>query len=153
MQNNVATDLAERYIRGTEKEAIVQNVQALLCEITVATMRGITAVARKVYISTRMIKHLYDKRPAEEFDFVVYNIHLIARYPDAIYRNKDPKRGDFFFTKSIKNKKYFCSLQHINVPVTGDSQFEIVTAFRIQKDSYLLSYDLLWEWKGGKPSS
>lgn len=148
-----AVDLADRYIRGTSKEAIVQNVQALVCGLSAAAIKGLgCAENSKAYIKTRVIKHCYDKRTAEEFDFLIHNIHIIVRLPDQIYKNKDPKRGDFVFVKSLKNSRYLCSLQEVMVEGDG-KQFEVATFFRVTKESYLQSYDLLWEWKGGTPSS
>lgn len=151
-ESPVQIKLVERYIRGTEKEAIVQNVEALLCEITMATRSGISCSGKKVYIKTRVLKHCYDKRTAEEFDFLSWHIYKIVRFPDLVYKNKDPKRGDFLFVKTLKNTKYLCSLQEV-ITANGDCQFEIATFFRLNKEAYLTSYDLLWEWKDGTPSS
>jgi hypothetical protein len=148
MSVRVTPDLCDKYIRGTEKGAIVQNVQVFLCSLTSAVIRGISSGCGRVYINTRVLKHVYDKRPAEEFDFLTCNIHTIVKYPDAVYKNKNGKKGDYCFIKELKNMKYMCSVQ----VVRGDdasAQCEIVTFFRLQKESYLKSYDLLWEWKGG----
>ena len=42
-------------------------------------------------------KYLYDKKPAEEFDFIIDNLHQIVIYPDNIYKNKRPQTGRFLF--------------------------------------------------------
>ncbi len=152
MKNHVTEELANRYVRNTYKDAIVQEVQALLCEITIATMKGIGCTGRKTYINTRVLKHIYDKRPAEEFDFLLANISKIVKFPDTVFKNKNPKRGDYIFLKALKNNKYLCSVEEIS-DKKDDCHFEVATFFRLRKESYLASYNLLWEWKGGKPSS
>jgi len=58
-----------------------------------------------------MLKHLYDKKPAEEYDFILYNLEQIVRYPYHLYPNKDSKRGDIAFVKLIHEKKYFCAIE------------------------------------------
>ncbi len=138
--------LCKKYIKGTEKKAIVQLVRVFLCGLTNAVLGGISFPSNRVYINTRVVKHVYDKKPAEEFDFLVNNTHLIVKYPDKIYKNRDGKRGEYCFVKDIKNQKYFCSIEIIQ---KGNSpQLEVVTFYRIEED-YLKNYELLWEWKGG----
>lgn len=142
----VVPHLYKQYIKGTEKGAIVQLVQVLLTNLTIAVSQGISYSNRKVYISTRVLKHLYDKRTAEEFEFLIHNVHLIVKYPDIIYKNKSSKSGNYCFVKELKNKKYLCSMQIIK---KGDStSWEVVTFFRTDSD-YLKNFELLWEWKGG----
>jgi hypothetical protein len=140
------SNLYAQYIKNTEKEAIVQLVSTFLCNLTASVAKGIDCPCIKVYISTRVIKHVYDKRPAEEFDFLLLNVHSVVKFPDRIYKNKSGKRGAYCFVKEIKNKKYLCSIEIITKEST--SQCEIVTFFRV-RDDYLDSYELLWEWKGG----
>lgn len=143
--------LYKKHVRGTPKKAIVQFVQIFICHFTIAVVKGIDASCNKVYLNTRVIKHIYDKRTAEEFDFWVANLHIILKYPDKIYKNKDGKRGAYCFVKEINNYKCFCSLE----TTTKDDQppiCEVVTFFRTD-ENYLKSYELLWEWKGGTPSS
>ncbi|MBU2545173.1 hypothetical protein KKC65_01805 [Patescibacteria group bacterium] len=92
-------------------------------------------------------KTCYDKKPAEQYDFIIRNLHTIVKYPDSIYKNKDGKRGDFCLVKELKNKKYLCSIED-----KGMGEISIATAFRTD-DKYLGKYELLWSWKDGTPSS
>jgi len=139
----------KKYIKGTDKKAIVQLVQVFVCHLTSSVSKGIKCGCNKVYISTRVIKHVYDKRSAEEFDFLIDNIHLVIKYPDKVYKNKNGKRGSFCFVKKIKNFKYFCSIETTKKDEQGPI-CEIVTFFRVDED-YLKNYKLLWEWKGDNP--
>ena len=112
MVNGPIPELHKKYIKGTEKNAIIQLIQAFLCNLTVAVTAGIKSSCSKVYINTRVIKHAYDKRPAQEFDFLVLNVHLVVKYPDKVYKNKEGKRGEYCFVKEIKNQKYICILEN-----------------------------------------
>ena len=73
MHENLPTipRLFELYVKGSAKEAIVPERSGLVCHLTKATQEAINSSAMKVYISSRVIKHIYDKRPAEEFDMVI----------------------------------------------------------------------------------
>lgn len=138
----------DKYVKGTGQDAIVQYVVVLLCNLTVAVVRGVGWPCNRAYINTRVLKHMYDKKPAEEFDFLVQNLHAIIKYPDKIYRNKGAKRGHLCFLKKIKNHPYFCSLELVEEGGAAN-HCQVVTCFRVRKENYLDDYELLWEWKGG----
>ena len=152
MSYKIASNLYTRYVKGTENGAIVQDVQIFLCNLTQAVVKGIGCDCVRAYIGTRALKHVYDKRPAEEFDFLLEHVHQITKYPDRVYRNKGGKRGNFIFVKKLKNEKYICSVQEV-LKEGENRRCEIATFFRVRKENYLASYDLLWEWKGDTPSS
>jgi hypothetical protein len=99
------------------------------------------------------LKHVYDKRPAEEFDFMIENIHVLIKYPKYVYLNKSGKKGHYCFVGELKNYKYLCSIEVKDDESIAASYIEVVTFFRLQKENYLDHYELLWEWKGGAPSS
>ncbi len=149
----VIPELYEKYVRGTEKQAVVQNVVVLLCSMTAAVYVGTGMKCKRIYVSTRVLKHVYDKRPAEEFDFLLGNAHQILKYPDRVYKNRDAKKGDFCFVKKINNSLYLASIEVMKSNAGENSHCEVITFFRVQKESYLNGYELLWEWKVGEPSS
>lgn len=148
-------NLVEQYIKGTEAEAIVPLVTTFLCHLTIAVIKGVNLEYQKVYISTRVVKHIYDRKPAEEFEYLSNHIHKIVKYPDYIYMNKDSKRGDFGFVKQLDKDLYFCSVQAVDDMIEdgGTSGLCVVTAFRLRKPNYLNNYKLLWSWRGDIPSS
>lgn len=155
IMKKVISELHEKYIQQTEAGAIVQLTEVLLCHLTLAVCRdgmGIDQDKTKVYISTRVIKHVYDKKPAEEYDFLVSNLHQIVKYPDLVYLNKKGKRSDFCLVKTIKNQKYLCCLEIMD-DLDERVAFSVVTFYRIRKDSYLNSYELLWSWRSDTSSS
>lgn len=142
-------DLYIKHIKGTEQKAIVTQKKIVLCRLTNQVNRVVFDCGglSKTYINTLVLKHLYDSKPAEEFDFIINNLHKIVKYPDSIYKNKNPKRGDWCFIKKIKNELYLSSLGNEN------SNLEVATAFRIRKMNYLKSYELIWSWEGDRPPS
>src|SRR3989344_4016247 len=101
------------YIKGTRAEAIVTNVTSFLCHLPNNVKIAMELPTSKVYVTTRMIKHLYDAKPAEEFHFVIDNLHDIIKSPDQIYKNKNSKRGNLCFLKVIGGECYFCPVEII----------------------------------------
>ncbi len=147
MKFNPLQNLHEKYIKGTEKEAIVVNKKILLCHLSYAVRRGANLSSNNIYINTKVLKHIYDQKPAEQYDFIIQNLHKIVRYPDNIYKNRNGKRGDFCLVKELKNKKYLCSIEDKNT-----REINIATAFRTD-NKYLKKYELLWSWRNGGSSS
>lgn len=149
-QRKVLVELYQNHIYGTPPKTVVTNETTLLCHLTWAVARAISAPTMKVYANTRMLKHLYDSRPAEEFIFIIENLHTVVKYPDHIYENKDSKRGDLCFVKKLKGKRYIASLE---IPKEEGGGIFVATAFRLRKESYLANYKLLWSWRDDHPSS
>lgn len=104
-----------------------------------------------VYLSTRVMKHAYDKRTARDYDLLIDNLVSLLESPDRIYKNKESKRGLFCFVKDIKNSQCLCSIE-VSMNLDLKSVCEVVTFF-IPGNAYLRSFELLWEWKGGASSS
>lgn len=138
--------LHERYIKGTLKDAIVQDVQTFICPITYVVKNGAGFEAFKVYVSTRTIKHVYDKRAAQEYDFLISRLHKIIRYPHRVYLNKDGKRGDYCFIRKYGDSEYLCSLE-LKSDEPMKERMEVTTFFQIRKASYLNNYKILWNWE------
>ncbi|OGD79725.1 hypothetical protein A2368_03835 [Candidatus Collierbacteria bacterium RIFOXYB1_FULL_49_13] len=143
-----------KYIKGTPKKAPVVVRKLLLARLGVAKEVFPEGLS-KIYISSFCIKHLYDKRPAEEFDKILPCLGQICQYPEEIYENKSGKRGKFLIRKKIGNDYYIASVE-IEESDDGDGEDKkicVATAFRQYDAGYLSSCSLLWSWKGGEPSS
>ncbi|MDO8512754.1 MAG: hypothetical protein Q7S57_05770 [bacterium] len=145
-------EVYEKYIKGTPEKGLVEEKKFLVCFLTQAVCKGMNFNSNKVYISTRVLKHMYDKKPAEEFNFLLVNLNKIVRYPDHIYANKLGKRGDICLQKCVAGNQYLCSIEFVGTE-EEQKEIQITTAFRIRKSNYLLGYKLLWSWKGDIPSS
>jgi hypothetical protein len=142
--------LHEKYIKGTKYEALIPAKKAFLCHLTYRVKKVININASKVYISTYALKHIYDTKTAEQYEFILINLHDIVRYPNRIYKNKESKRGDFVFIKKIQGDLYLCSIE---VEYTTEKkEIKIATSFRT-KENYLKKYELLWSWRDDIPSS
>jgi hypothetical protein len=137
-------EIFEKHIKGTAAYAIVMNETVLAGVLPAALAEMMGMKSQKVYIACRVIKHLYDKKPAEEFDYILANLHEIIGQPTEVYRNKSGKTGIFCIARVIKGERYLCSL---------DAEGCVVTAFRIRDDHYLIDYDLLRSWRDGDHSS
>lgn len=162
-------NLYKKYIENTPEKAIVANRKICLCGLTKAVTTGlyIDHSIKNVYVTTRCLKHLFDKKPAEEFLFIIDNLHKVVKHPDKIYKNRKGKRGEFCFVKNIGNEEYFCSIEIIKIQpfVRGVSEFglsergissitkeiHIVTVFRLRDPKYTKNYTLLWNWGNGNP--
>lgn len=148
--------LHKLYIQGTEEKAPVVLQTIHLCNTTNAVMKTLSLTSPKIHVTTKMFKHLYDSKPAEEYEFILHNLISIVKYPDRIYENKGGKRGQFCFVKTIKRHDYLCSFETTHTKIeeakTEEMNF-VVTAFRVRKQSYLQNYKLLWSWKDDLPSS
>lgn len=159
----------KKYIQGTPEKAMVADRKMFLCRLTFAVQKGINLPEpiRGVYITSRCLKHMFDKRIAEEFMFLLDYMHEIAKYPNKIYKNKDSKRGGYCFVKRIGDTEYLCSLEIVKIPpaIFGEAnlgiselgtnkeieEIQIATAFRLRDDKYIKNYTLLWDWGDGNP--
>ncbi|MBI5358933.1 hypothetical protein HZB69_04910 [Candidatus Amesbacteria bacterium] len=102
---------------------------------------------QKVHMNTRVIKHMYDKKPSEEFDAILTNLSKIVSQVEVIYQNLKAKRGDICLLGKVKGIRYICSIETSEVGNT------VVTCFRLRDENYLKKYKILWSRKGGDPSS
>lgn len=146
--------LYKDFVKGTEEKAPVTEKTILLCFMTKAVQKSLNIKSRKVYITTRIIKHLFDRKPAEEFEFILHHISEIIMKPDDIYEPPQGKRGNYCFVKGIQNSRYICSIEVTSsLDAGGENMNFAVTSFRNRDTAYLEKYKLLWSWKGGTPSS
>jgi hypothetical protein len=144
------------YIKGTPEKSVVSDLTLHICQLTRVVAKSGNFKSHKVYITTKVLKHLYDKKPAEEFDAIMKDLHSLISYPESLYENKSGKRGEICFVKTFKDGKYICCIEQTeaNDPLDGQLGMNcVVTAFRIRKDNYLKNYKLLWSWKVDIPSS
>lgn len=137
-------DIIEKHIRLSLEKSLVESINIRLSNFVYE------GKVHRVFISTRSLKHVYDKRPAEEFDRCILTINDILDKYLEIYHNKDGKRGSLLIThKDCYLDKYICVLEKD----TQDNIYNIVTFFRLRKDNYLKSYKLIWSQEGGEPPS
>jgi len=167
MRKEILQEFFEKYIKGSPEKAVVADCKIFLCRLTNAVCLGIGVdkIVGRVYVTSRALKHLFDKKPAEEFFFLIDNLRKIVKYPDQIYKNKTSKRGEYCLVKMIGGSDYFCSIEIVKFPPAvfglselGTSKYDengeteeiqIATAFRLRDNNYIKTYTLLWSWENG----
>ena len=148
MRDTKIQKIFKKCVRDTALEAVVRNITVVAGMLPPLLSEKIDAANPRIYITTRVIKHLYDKKPAEEFDFVLENIPNLLAHPDRLYRNKGDKRGQFCLMKQIEGREYFVSLELADGKY--GKELQLVTAFRVRSEPYLKEYDLLWSRRDGE---
>ena len=143
--------LFQKHITNTKHRAIVVLETIYICRLTAVVIKATGFSDSKVHINTKVLKHLYDRKPAEEFFCLINHLHEILKSPEFIYKNKTSKSGDYCLVKKVDEFNYLCSVQFLIED--GVEKIFVVTAFRLRDDKYLKNYELLWSWKGGTPSS
>lgn len=134
-------NIHRKHIRYTQEKALIHKETFFLCNLYSSTRNACLIPNKSVSFSTVMLKHLYDKKPAEEYDKIIRYLKESVRHPEKIYKNKQNKTGGFCFVKSFLKQKYFTALQKSSAEETN----YVVTSFRIRKDTYLNGYEKIWE--------
>ncbi len=145
-------DLHKKYIDGTGLEAPIFVTTVRICTITAETARGLRKYIADVekpcdiYMSTKSLKHMYDKRPAEEYFSIIKVLPEIMRRPEHVYENKVEKSASLLFVTKVENGTIICALQKRS----GDRcSFHVVSAFRAREKKvakYLSHCKLTWSW-------
>ena len=145
----------DQYIQGTQEKAFIIEQTMYLCRLSRKVNKCLRLSSQKIYITTKCLKHLYDRKPAQEFEVILKYINNILELPLEIYSNKQGKAGDYVFVNKIGEERYLAVIE-ISKGLTETGFIEtnyVVTCFKIRDENYLKSYKLLWSWKDGTPSS
>jgi len=136
-------NLFSKHIKNTEYGEEIDISHTFVCtprkEIQTITKGSL----RKVFISTRSLKHIYDrhvfdKKMPRVFYKILNNLVNIISNQDKIYLNSPEKRGDYIFVKEIDNQTYMCTVEIID-----DNRLEIVSSCTTG-EKYLSKFTLLW---------
>jgi len=154
MKNSKKTNNLERIhqktIQYTIPNTLIKQQTLIICILTEKIANILSVQKQKIYITTKCLKHLYDKKPAAIYDFILLNLKLILKYPTYIYQNKPGKRANICFVKQIKGINFLCALEIVKRKKTKNF---VVTVFPLKKEGYLKGCALIWSWKDGTPSS
>lgn len=136
-------DLFKKYIKNTGYKDGITLLRTFVCTIRKELQQVIGSRNNKVFISTRSLKHIYDrhifdKKTPKDFYLIINNVNNIVCNPDRIYLNEETKRGDFIFVKKINNNMYACILEIID-----EEKIEIVSIYTTG-EKYLDKFILLW---------
>ena len=101
--------LFQEYVVGTVRKSRVYLTKSVICSLNAKVYRKLRKKHRldnsKVFISTKVLKHIYDDH-ATYFKEIIPNLDLIIRLPDAVYKNKPGKGGEYLFIKKLKGQTY-----------------------------------------------
>lgn len=150
--NKKLTWVVRRYIKNTPRKGYVKDLRIKIGEIPHKLRGKIKPHDQRVYITTKSLKHMYDMRSAQEFDFIIRSLETVIINPLRIYNNKEGKSGDKCLYFEIDNNAYFYILD-----IKPDGIY-IVSSYRLsevleKRKNYLSGYKLLWSWKVDLPSS
>jgi len=134
--------LDKKYIRLTSKHAAIIIKKILLCTIDKKVVESAQLKTHKLHISTRVMKHVYDKRPAQEYDTALNNLESAMESPDFIFENKQGKRGSMCFVTRLGDKLLWCPVEE-SIDENNHPILEVVTFFLAQY-KYAKNYKLLW---------
>jgi len=139
-----------KYIAKTPCKSIVPDRRLFVCQLqtNITDACGINYLNGGVCLTTQSLKHLFDKKPAEEFMFILDHLYSITKYPNQVYRNKKGGRGQFCLVTKIKGDQYICIIE---IDQNAVREVYIPTVFRIRDRNYLSNYTLLWDWGNGEP--
>lgn len=131
-----------RYILGTPPGARVVLKEILLCSIRSKPF----SLPSKVYISTKSLKHAYDRRPDFTVDYLD-EIYRTMKDPDYITENTIGKKGSFIFFKRMRRKKFLGCPVEISIKNKKEALFCV--SFFPTKESYIKKSSVLWSREGG----
>ncbi|MEK7457950.1 MAG: hypothetical protein AAB612_00465 [Patescibacteria group bacterium] len=142
--------LHKKYIKGSEKKALIKEFTVYVCNLTKAVKTGCSIIGVKVYITTKTMKHIYDVKPAVDYDFLILHLPKLIKTPDRVCRNSSSKRGAYLFVKEVNEVIYVISVEEC--VENGETCLFVATGFRSDED-YLKKFPTIWSWRGGIPSS
>jgi len=142
----------DRHIRNTPRKGYVKDLRIKICDFPHKLKGKLKIKDKRVYITTKSLKHLYDVRKGEEFDYIISNIDHFILNPTGIFKDKERKTGNYCIYKETGNGAYFIILD-----VTENSVY-VVSGYRLseveeKRKNYLSGYRLIWSWKVDLPSS
>ncbi len=89
--------VVERFIKNTPRKSYVKDLRINIGKIPQKLKSKVKATSLNVYVTTKSLKHMYDQRTAQEFDFVIRSLSKLIVKPNKIYKNKAGKTGDYCF--------------------------------------------------------
>ncbi len=99
------------YIKGKKPGEYVTEKVVTICQIKNNIRILLKLPLLKVYISTKVLKHIYEQRPDYEYELILQNLDEVLTEPDAIYQNAKSKRGTFIFKKNLNKNVLMASIE------------------------------------------
>lgn len=134
------------FIQGTVKNTFVVESTLFLCTVQAPLYRSLHN--KKILCTTKALKHLYDKRAAWEYTFLLNFLEIVLAKPDIVKANGLGRRGQYIFCKNVRE-----ILIAVSIEKTAEKEtLYLVTAFATE-EKYLHKFPILWSRRDGDPSS
>jgi hypothetical protein len=106
----------------------------------------------EVYLSTRSLKHIFDrhihdKKDPETFRVILNAMPDIIKRPDEVRLDTEAKRGNFLFIKRIDMKQFL-----VSVEIDQSGMAHVVSSSATGR-KYIEKFTLLWSWETATPPS
>ena len=113
-----------RYIKGTPPQGIVFLDKLLVTSLSESIQSVLDLPTTKVYISSKVIKHIYDRRLAMHFDYILSHLEELITNPDRIYLNKKGGELEFLFVTNFSEDTLCTVLENRKILHDNYSMFE-----------------------------
>lgn len=104
-------DQHDLYIAGSMNKAHVKIVTFCITSVRREVKHAIESSTSKTYISTKVLKHIYDrhfsdKKQEKIYFFIIDNLHRILKYPEIVRADKESrkKKGRIVFLKRFEEE-------------------------------------------------
>ncbi len=67
-----------------------------------------------VYVHTKVLKHIYDDHRTHSREIIIH-LGRIMGSPDAVYENKQGRKGLYLFTHTVNSRTYFAVVEPLHV--------------------------------------
>lgn len=141
-------DLHNDYIAGSVNKAYVTLDTFCITSIRKEVKHTIDSSTTKTYISTKVLKHIYDrhfsdKKQEKIYFFIIDNLHRILKYPEIVRVDKESrkKKGRIVFLKRFEEDQYACTIEKTTQRKGKklEEVLNVVTVFKTKKGGKYLS--------------
>jgi hypothetical protein len=132
-----------KYIKNTYRNESTPLKVSLLCT---------SDFVGEVYLSTRSLKHIFDrhihdKKDPETFRVILNAMPDIIKRPDEVRLDTEAKRGNVLFIKRIDMKQFL-----VSVEIDQSGMAHVVSSSATGR-KYIEKFTLLWSWETATPPS
>jgi hypothetical protein len=139
------------HILNTPYEARIILRNILVCSISDKLYNHLCNVrdfsVPDIYISTRSLKHVYDKRPSVAIEYLDILYDALSQ-PDLILFGKSSGKADFIFCKKLREDKWLVC--PIGISYKKNKRFLFCFTFFPARQNYIKKSAILWSREDGR---
>ncbi|MBL8015182.1 MAG: hypothetical protein JNK26_03260 [Candidatus Doudnabacteria bacterium] len=137
-----------RYVAETAPQVFITVKSFAILALNLYINRKLYFRDTVLILSTKTLKHIYDKRPLSDYLVLIKRLRAMISNPDAVYLNKPGRTADLVFTHTYKDQLYLLAIEENK----KENELHLVTAFRRRKKD-MKGFTLIWSREGGEPPS